>query len=80
MNCHRKDFLSPFLTNNIIIQEVMDLLRSWKLRVYWSFNFFLQRICNNFIAEFNALIANINRGACNELFYFSMPFATERAF
>src|SRR4030067_1588610 len=77
INCNREYPFCHFLTDNIIIQEMMNLLWYRKFRKGMAFHISMIGICNDFITEGNALITNINRGACNKFFYLIMPLTAE---
>ncbi len=78
MHRHRNNAFRSFLAHHILVQEVLDLLG--RRHVYRATALFTRAVfSNDFIAKFDALIADVHIGSCDKLAYFIVPLAAERA-
>src|SRR3989338_7243841 len=83
VNRHRKHFFSLCLAYNIFIKCLSNFCWSRKFRqniLCCRCGFIFSRFfMDNVVTKQNAFIANINRGACNELAYFMLTLSAKRA-
>jgi hypothetical protein len=78
VNSHRQDLLGALLTDHIVINDPLDLggLRNAaQLCRLFLFEFFGDDI----VAEFDALVADIDRRASDKLLHLVLALAAERA-
>ena len=76
---HRQDFLSPLLTNHILIEDGADFLgRREFVRTAFGLGF-LHLLADDVIAQVDAFVADKDRGAGNQLAHFMLAFAAEGA-
>jgi hypothetical protein len=65
-----------FLTDDVFIKEGFDVQRLGQRRTRCS-GFLLRIIADDLNTNINALVANVNGGACDEFFDFVLAFAAE---
>src|SRR5437879_11362159 len=66
------------LTDDVLVEEILNLARFWQRRAR-GYRLSLLIVGDDLVADVNALIADVNRGAGNELFYFVLRLAAKRA-
>ena len=74
---NRQNLFGPFLTDNILVENVLDLMRLGKL-VPSLFRMLLEFLADYVVAELDTLVADENRGARNQLAYFVLALAAKR--
>ncbi|MCY1406321.1 hypothetical protein D9M71_215830 [compost metagenome] len=76
---YRQNFLSAFLTNDVLVQDAADFFgRRQFMRTAFGLGF-LHLLADDVVAQVDALVADKDRGAGNQFAYFMLAFATEGA-
>ncbi len=73
----RQDLLGPVLADDVLVEDRVDLLRLRQLvaaGLAGVFEFFT----NDVVTQFDAFVADENRGARNQLAYFVLALAAKR--
>src|SRR5712692_52908 len=78
INRHGQPLLGFFLTDNVVVEEFLDLHRLWERRAS-SGCFLLLIVADDLVANIDALIADINGRAGNQLLHFVLRFSAKRA-
>ena len=76
---HRQDFLGLFLLYDILVKNLLYLGGLEDLPVALFFAFLAVFLAYNFVAELDALVADIDGGAGNEFLDLILAFAAEGA-
>ena len=78
VNSHGEALFGLVLTDYILVEDCADVLRFWDVLEFY-FCFFTELLLNDFIAQFNAFVADIDAGTSNQLSYLLLGLATKRA-
>ncbi|MCY1183414.1 hypothetical protein D9M73_240330 [compost metagenome] len=76
---YRQNFLSAFLTNDVLVQDAADFFRRRQFMRAAFGLCFLHLLADDVVAQVDALVADKDRGAGNQFAYFMLAFATEGA-
>ncbi len=79
VHSHSQDLLRALLTNHVLVEDAADFLGSRQLLRCALGLCFLHLLTDDVIAKVDALVTDKNRGAGNQLAYFMLAFAAERA-
>src|SRR5437588_10011063 len=66
------------LTDDVLVQEILNLAGFWKRRAR-GYRLSLLIVGNDLVADVNALIADVNRGTGDEFLDFVLRLAAKRA-
>jgi hypothetical protein len=75
----REDLLGPFLADHVLVEHALDLGRLGHRRGLAEGLLAVGLLGNDVVAEVDALVADINRRARNQLADFILALAAERA-
>ena len=80
VNSHGQSALGFFLTNDVVVQIGFDVQGGWQT-IFGVFGNFCrwQFVTNDVVAQINALVANEDRGSCDEFLHLVLAFAAEGA-
>src|SRR4030095_6667525 len=79
VNGNREHLLCVLLTDHILIEYRLDLARSWQLAAFGVVAAFLNFFANDVVTKLDAFVNDENGGTGDELSYFVLALATERA-
>ena len=75
---YREGTLGGLLANNVFLQETIDFFGLRQIEVHDRFTLGLHlAFVNDFIAQFHALIANVDARTSNQLLYLLLTLATK---